>query len=63
MIINYFPILEKIKPESVLKVIGKVLRRGLEQKTLELETGKIEISIQAARNFISNQRVTNTSIW
>ena len=44
---NFFPILEKSKPESVLKVIGKVVRRSKETENLELKTGKIEILIQS----------------
>ena len=31
---KYFTLLEKTKPESVLKVIGKVVKDLLEQKTL-----------------------------
>ena len=44
---KYFPILEKLRPESVLKVIGKVLKRSEDTQNLELETGKIEISIES----------------
>ena len=43
---KFFSILEKIKPESVLKIIGKVIRRKKETENLELKTGKIEIKIQ-----------------
>lgn len=44
---DYFPILEKSKPESVLKVIGKVVKRSSGTENLELKTGKIEISIDS----------------
>jgi aspartyl-tRNA synthetase len=42
-----FPILEKSKPESVLKIKGKVVQRALGTENLDLKTGKIEISIQS----------------
>ena len=42
-----FPILEKTKPESVLKIIGKVVKRANGTENLELKTGKIEIIIQS----------------
>ena len=44
---NFFPILEKSKPESVIKITGKVVRRSSETENLDLKTGKIEISIQS----------------
>ncbi len=44
---KYFPILEKSKPESVLKVSGKVVKRSNDTENLDLKTGKIEISIQS----------------
>ncbi|MEC7143633.1 MAG: aspartate--tRNA ligase [Pseudomonadota bacterium] len=43
---NFFSILEKIKPESVLKITGKVIRREKGTENLELKTGKIELQIQ-----------------
>ena len=43
---NFFPILEKLKPESVLKIKGKVVKRSSGTENLELKTGKIEISIE-----------------
>ncbi len=43
---RFFPILEKTKPESVLKIIGKVVKRSSETENLDLKTGKIEISIE-----------------
>ncbi len=44
-----FPILEKIKQESVLTISGKVIERSKETQNLELATGKIEIEIQAIK--------------
>ena len=44
---RFFSILEKIKPESVLKIIGIVVKRGEETENLELKTGKIEVSIKS----------------
>ena len=41
-----FSILEKTKPESVLKIIGKVVKRTSGTENLELKTGKIEVSIE-----------------
>ena len=43
---NFFPILEKSKPETVLKVSGKVVKRSSGTENLDLKTGKIEISIE-----------------
>ena len=45
---KFFPVLEKLKPESVLKISGKVVRRSVGTENLELKTGKIEISIKSA---------------
>jgi aspartyl-tRNA synthetase len=42
---NFFPILEKSKPESVLKISGKVVKRSSGTENVELKTGNIEISI------------------
>ncbi len=42
---EFFSILEKINPESVLKITGKVIKRKKETENLELKTGKIEIKI------------------
>ena len=44
---KYFPILEKSKPESVIKISGKVVKRASGTENLDLKTGKIEISIEA----------------
>ena len=43
---DFFPVLEKSRPESVLKVSGKVVKRSSESVNLELKTGKIEIAIE-----------------
>ena len=44
---KYFPILEKLKPESVLNIKGKVVKREKGTENLNLSTGKIEISINS----------------
>ncbi len=44
-----FPILEKIRSESVLSITGKVIKREKGTENLELPTGKIEISIQSLK--------------
>ena len=44
---KFFPILEKSKPESVLKICGKVVKRAKGTENSELKTGKIEISIHS----------------
>ena len=42
---KFFSLLEKIKPESVLKITGTVIKREKGTENLELKTGKIEIQI------------------
>jgi aspartyl-tRNA synthetase len=42
---EFFPILEKVKSESVLKITGKVVIRENGTENLELITGKIEVNI------------------
>ena len=44
---DYFPILEKSKPESVLKISGKVVKRSSGTENVDLKTGKIEILIKS----------------
>ena len=44
---RYFITLEKAKPESVLKISGKVVKRTKDTENLDLTTGKIEISIHS----------------
>ena len=41
----FFPILEKTKPESVLKINGKVVKRSSGTENSDLQTGKIEVVI------------------
>ena len=44
---KFFPVLEKSKPETVLKISGKVVKRSSGTENLDLKTGKIEISIHS----------------
>ncbi len=44
---KFFSLLEKVKPESVLKVSGKVIKREKGTENLELKTGKIEVAIES----------------
>ena len=44
---KFFPLLEKSKPESVLKISGRVLKRSSETENMDLKTGKIEVSIES----------------
>ena len=46
---NFFSILEKTKPESVLTVTGTVVKREAGTENLELTTGKIEIDIKSLK--------------
>ena len=46
---KYFKILEKLKSESVLTVIGKVVKREKGTENLELPTGKIEVNIHSIK--------------
>ena len=41
-----FPILEKTRPESVVKISGKVVKRSVGTENLDLKTGKVEVSIK-----------------
>ncbi len=43
---SYFKILENSKPESVLRVVGKVSKRTSDTENKDLRTGKIEIKIK-----------------
>ncbi len=43
---KFFPILEKAKPESVLRINGKVVKRATGTENLDLKTGKIEVLIE-----------------
>ena len=44
---KYFSEAEKLKPESVLKVSGKVIKRNKDTINSDLPTGKIEIEIES----------------
>ena len=46
---KFFNIIEKIKPESVLNITGKVVKREEGTENLELTTGKIEINIESIK--------------
>ena len=50
-----FPILEKSKPESVLRITGKVVQRAAGTENLDLKTGKIEVSIESV-DVLSNAK-------
>ncbi len=52
---KFFPILEKTKPESVLKILGKVIKRSEGTENLDLKTGKIEVSIESVE-ILSNAK-------
>ena len=52
---KFFPILEKTKPESVLKIYGKVVKRSEGTENLDLKTGKIEVSIESVE-ILSNAK-------
>ena len=51
---QFFSILEKTKPESVLKISGKVVKRSEGTENLEIKTGKIEVSIDSVE-ILSNE--------
>ena len=44
---KFFSVLEKSKPETVLRISGKVIKRATGTENTELKTGKIEISIHS----------------
>ena len=44
---KYFKVLESLRPESVIKVQGKVVKRELGTENKDLKTGKIEINIDS----------------
>ena len=52
---KFFPVLEKSKPETVLKITGKVVKRASGTENLDLKTGKIEVSIQLVE-ILSNSK-------
>ena len=48
-----FKVLEKIRPESVILVEGKVIKRSKETENKDLKTGLIEIEIENIKVFSS----------
>ncbi len=46
---KFFSVLEKLRPESVLTVNGKVLKREKGTENVDLPTGKIEVDIQSVK--------------
>jgi len=46
---KFFSILEKLRPESVLTITGKVVKREKGTENLELSTGRIEVDIQSVK--------------
>ncbi len=46
---EFFTLLEKIRPESVLNITGKVIKREKGTENLELSSGKIEVNIQSVK--------------
>ncbi len=46
---KFFSTLEKLKPESVINISGKVIKREKGTENLELKTGKIEVSITSIK--------------
>jgi aspartyl-tRNA synthetase len=44
---KFFKILESLKPESVITVVGKVVKREKGTENLDLSTGKIEVNIES----------------
>ena len=52
-----FTILEKLKPESVLKIKGKVVQRSEGTENLDLKTGKIEVSIESLEVLSSSKEL------
>ncbi len=46
---KYFPVLEKLRPESVLTISGKVIKREKGTENNDLKTGKIEIDIKSVK--------------
>ena len=52
---KFFSSLEKVRPESILKIIGKVVKREKGTENLDLKTGKIEIIIEQT-DILSNAK-------
>ena len=54
---NFFPILEKSKPETVLKISGKVAKRSSGTENQDLKTGKIEVIINSVEILSNSQEL------
>jgi aspartyl-tRNA synthetase len=52
---KFFPVLEKSKPETVLKINGKVVKRAIGTENVDLQTGKIEVAIESVE-ILSNAK-------
>ncbi len=52
-----FNFLDKVKPESVLKITGKVIQRSKGTENTDLKTGKIEISIQSCESLSNSNEL------
>ena len=52
---KFFSNLEKVRPESILRITGKVIKRGKGTENLDLKTGKIEIMIERS-DILSHSR-------
>ena len=46
---KFFSVLEKLRPESVITITGKVIKRGKGTENLDLPTGKIEVDIHSVK--------------
>ena len=46
---KYFNTIEKLKPESVITVFGKVVKREVGTENPDLKTGKIEVNIESIK--------------
>ena len=46
---EYFSTLEKLRPESVLTIKGKVVKREKGTENLELPTGKVEVEVKSVK--------------
>ena len=44
---KFFSVLEKVRPESIIKVSGKVVKRQMGTENLDLFTGKVEVIIKS----------------
>jgi len=52
---KFFLVLEKTKPESVIKIFGKVVKRSDGTENLDLKTGKVEVLIESVE-ILSNAK-------